>query len=498
MSRTRSLALLALAGAAFAQTPPAPSALEVRSATSRRVELAWTGSGSNFVVERRTLGGTYSNAVTATATTAADTAINAMETYQYRVRATSPTGSSDPSNEVTAGPPPVGFSLLARTPDEVVNSNIGPSAFGRNASMILDANDDPAVAWLIADPHNTGAANEGELWFQSWNRARYSWNPSVKVAVAGDIFNSFHTPMSLAQDRSNGTWAIAAEEMPSGNLVLFLSSDGVAWNKKVAVKFGEQVIASPSLALAGGALHLSFNRDYDGTLYLTGKYAGDAAQWTERKVPAVPGSAVGSAVVSTSLALDANGVPAIAYWLADSNSDYDRIVAFWRVGDANAVKVTDTNGRQADFVDVRLTYQGAQPRILYQADTTDYEADHVVRSDNGGGFWQSPALLPTDGGNHCVGVPFDLAVDSQGRGVVPFGRNCGQDNDRCVGVKISRSSDLSNWSTCAVKPANPDDTFDSAFASVQARFTPGNQLYLLWQQTTENSIGRGLILVREQ
>src|SRR5256885_11474569 len=106
-----SLSFLPITGAALAQ---APTALTVTAATNKRVDLSWTGTASGYSVQRRTLGGAYSTIANVTATTAVDTSIDAYGTYQYQIVATS--GSTTPSNQVTVGPPPAGFTVAVPAP----------------------------------------------------------------------------------------------------------------------------------------------------------------------------------------------------------------------------------------------------------------------------------------------------------------------------------------------------------------------------------------------
>src|SRR5215813_8541846 len=105
----------AIAGITSAQTPAAPTNLTVKSATNRVVQLSWIGDSAAFayVVERRPVGGTYAPLITITGigsaapvTAANDTDFDPFTAYQYRVRATAGTNSSDNAAEVTVGPPP--------------------------------------------------------------------------------------------------------------------------------------------------------------------------------------------------------------------------------------------------------------------------------------------------------------------------------------------------------------------------------------------------------
>src|SRR5207237_3870463 len=96
--------------AALPLNAQAPTGLTVRTATNKRVDLAWSGTASGYTVQRRALGGTFANlAANVTATTYSDTTIDAYTTYQYQVLANLASGNPPPSVQVTVGPPPSGF-----------------------------------------------------------------------------------------------------------------------------------------------------------------------------------------------------------------------------------------------------------------------------------------------------------------------------------------------------------------------------------------------------
>jgi hypothetical protein len=98
------LAGIAICAAAFAQ---APSGLTVKAATSKKVDLNWTGTAPGYTVQRAVLGGSFSNLATVTTgATYSDTSIDAYTTYQYQIVANPASGASSPSNQVTVGPPP--------------------------------------------------------------------------------------------------------------------------------------------------------------------------------------------------------------------------------------------------------------------------------------------------------------------------------------------------------------------------------------------------------
>src|SRR6185503_3263497 len=83
----------------------APAGLSVKTATNKKIDLAWSGTAAGYTVQRRTLGGTYANLATVTAAAYSDTAIDSYTTYQYQIVANVASGASSPSNQVTAGPP---------------------------------------------------------------------------------------------------------------------------------------------------------------------------------------------------------------------------------------------------------------------------------------------------------------------------------------------------------------------------------------------------------
>src|SRR4051794_34479233 len=113
MTRTILLALCCLPLCA-----QAPRDLHATSATSRQVQLAWTAvsGAAGYIVERKPLGGQYPTVIPAPVTEAAwnDSGIDAFATYVYRVRV-APAGKQA-SNEITVGPPPVGFSTAVPVP----------------------------------------------------------------------------------------------------------------------------------------------------------------------------------------------------------------------------------------------------------------------------------------------------------------------------------------------------------------------------------------------
>src|SRR5438309_701470 len=95
---TRLAVGLLLSGPATAQTL---SSLTVKAATSKRTDLAWSGTAASYAVQRRILGGSYSTIANVSNSTYSDTQLDAFTAYEYQVTAGTAT-----SNAVRVGPPP--------------------------------------------------------------------------------------------------------------------------------------------------------------------------------------------------------------------------------------------------------------------------------------------------------------------------------------------------------------------------------------------------------
>ncbi len=205
-----------------------PSGLTVKAATNKRVDLSWTGTSSSYTIQRRVLGGSYTNVATAAAGSYSDTAIDAYTAYQYQVVANLAAGASSPSNQVTVGPPPAGFTSAAPAPgpaDSYIAGN-----YGYNLSLTLDGNGDPAFAFIFYDPNTDTDPVDTRIEFRSWNRALYQWNPVAHAILnVGDVATTFHASISLAYDQSTGVFGIASET-DNGPVVLY---DFRRWRRHV-------------------------------------------------------------------------------------------------------------------------------------------------------------------------------------------------------------------------------------------------------------------------
>lgn len=468
--------------------------LIVKSASSKQVALTWTGSASNYNVQRAVLGGSFATIANAANASYTDSTVDAYTSYQYRIAAAS---GSTTSNSVTVGPPPSGFSNAAAAPvvggQQVTN-------YGFDLSMALDGNGDPAFAFVFEDPNQDGDGTDTQVLFRSWNRALYQWNAAVKVALPGDISTAFRNSVSLAYDSSTGTFGIACEDILGNNYAidLYISTDGVAWTKKTAlVSPTGNAVGGPSLALANGNIYIAYNEDNSGTSFYTGKLNAAQSTW-QHKQPVLPSSmtAPGSSY-NPSVALDSSGNPAVAAWVGDATQQYNQILTFWRPLTGVLTKVSDTENNQSDL-SVRLLFFGSTPRILFYGlrdDAADGVGDYFVVSNDGGGTWQQPVMIPPDG-HSSTDYPFDLALDSKGDVAVAFGQNAGTGDAVCGNPKLSLSSDNLHFSTCAAADVNTTGSYSVYPASIQAAYGGNDRLYMFWMDTS-SATSSGIMMYRQ-
>jgi hypothetical protein len=474
-----------LSSALFAQNLQTPQALTVVSATNKQVQLRWTAGDSvatGYTVERKPLGGDYSAAFTATTSTASDTNFDPYTTYVYRVRGTQQTNQSGPSNEVTVAPPPYGYNTAFQYPSSLDPYNAGQ--LGKAISMILDSSGDPAIAYTWDDPNNDGDYSDTAVYFVRWDRAHYQWTMPVQIHLVGEVGRFALTPISLAQDASNGAFAIAFQDESTpdvGSIKLALSTDaGATWKiLKAASDDGQEAYNRPSLAMAGGNLYLTFYHDQDGIRYVTGKQSDDPSKWTSTLVP-LPGGYDYYERVS-SLALDDKGVPAVAFV---ASSDTSLAEAFWRPG-GSSVLITDNHGYQTDDPDLRLTFFGNQPRVVFYGAVDDNffaDYDHtvwVVTSPDNGTTWSQPVNIASDLGTD-LNSPFSIAMGPQGQAALAMESNGGNGTHNCSQPKLAMSGDLVNWTTCGPETAGKV----SIIAGQPQVFFSGNgKLILGFQQT---------------
>lgn len=469
MSRKLIVYVLLNASAVYAQNVAAPSALKVTTASKSVVSLAWSAvpGATAYQVERRGESGAFTPVgARVSATSASDSKIDPYATYTYRVKAIGEGAAASPaSNEVRVGPPPMGFNIVLRTPENTENN------FGYAATSILDANDDPIFAFYHRDPNHNGHTDESIVLFEAWDRANYRWRPPVKVDDSGD-FPDRLIPISLARDPATGQLALAWLRQGNKQAVALSNDDGLTWATQPIERLEDENDAmSCSVALSGGQIYLVFFTS-KGPVNITGSTSDPASKWTRSYVPAQDGiqhRGIGH------IAVDASGKPAIIYVV---NLESGGVAGmYWRPGSA-PVKAFDSNGRQNDGADVRLAFHGDKPRVLFAGsrDNVDTHNMWFITSEDGA-TWSDPLVIPTDGNRGMTG-PMSIAISPRGSYAVVANDNGGNwDGVKCGWPKLSLSSDGRQWSTCS---PNPHDRETKDYYTTAAYAGDGS-LYLTYR-----------------
>lgn len=503
-------ALISVLGlTAISAQPLAPSSLQAISATKTAVALSWSNSDSSatgYRLERRLLADTtYLTVGTVTARTFSDSAIDAMATYVYRVRATdAATNISGPSNEIIVGPPAVGVSLVS--PFRASLNVSDGSQFGIRPLMTLDSNGDPAIVYSVASPNNVNGEDtsaDSFLEFVGWDRTKYAWKAPSRVGFLGNgtPTGGGSNNYSFSRDAVTNTWGVAtlfnAADSAFTELRVYSSTDnGVNWKTTAAFVDYSYGLSNPSIALGGGNIHLSFYQSYNGIRYLTGKLSDAPDKWTLTLAPLPAGA--DDYRTENHLTLDANGKPGLAFWTIQGS--YNSILAFWRPGAAAATVILDSNQVQNDSVEVKLAFYGTQARVAAQVVRDDrgpsgYDRFFWVAAQNGDGF-ALPVGLPSDG-NSDLGYG-SFAIGSSGQGALvssAVGGNSG--GVQCGSPKLTRSTNLVNWTTCSPFPMANEPYLRSDWP--QIAFASNDGLYVAMYNGDDQSASLwGVILWRER
>jgi chitodextrinase len=477
----------------------APTGLVAVSATRSEVRLRWAAGepGASYVVERRSPGGRFNVVAQGGGREATDTKFAAYATYAYRVRAVAKDGEkSEPSNEITVGPPPAGFSLAAAAPPGGREGN-----YGRHAALTLDANDDAAVAFVYLDPNRDTREDDNTFYFVAWDRARYAWKEPVLVDEAGRIVNGTdQVQVSAARDAATNTLGIAYQKN-NNEVWLALSSDGGAtWTKRAVHRNArENFCGLPSLAMRDGRLHLVWFEHAAGFRYATRE--GNSGEFTVTSVP-LPAGAELRHLARPSLALDAAGRPGVAYWV--ELPEKQRVVAaYWRPGETQPAVITEASKATAgEKIFVELAYEGAQPRVaLLLGRNTDEAMRHDILwyvASEDGGRWSEPAAVPRDGDARWD-PPLALAVDGKGRaGILAASLGVAPAKARaaCGVPKLAQLGRTGEWRTCSPDARNAQN-FTAWGAALAA--AGNDKFYAAFQNTNAAAkIGAGVVVWREQ
>ena len=473
-------------GLLVAVSPLVGQQLSVRSATARRVELAWTGSSPSWTVERSAGTPQFETLATAAAGSYTDEKIAPFATYRYRVK--SQTGAV--SNEVVVGPPPAGVSVASRVP-----SGSDPGKYGANTGLALDENGDPAVAFIWADPNGDNDYSDTALYFVRWNRAAYAWRPAVKVAVTGEIPSQAVEPASLACDRATGAFALAYPKAGTQGIEVAMSRDaGATWQVTPLAADASGSIASTALAAGNGRWHLALTIDQGGVQYFSGPLAATPSEWKMQPAPA-PDKGKIAPNVNIALTLDDAGKPAIGYWAAPEDGDNYRLL-LWSPDSGRVVQATDSNGHAPDSPNLRVIARAGKTHVLINCARDEKDTDFSIwYTASSGGAWSAPVKPPIDG-PRSTNQPLALAVDSRGRIAAVFASNSGSGGTACGYPVVSTSTDGAHWTTCGLGKRTGGD-FEPQPSTINAAYGADDRLNVIWHQTGDNKYGQGVLLWRE-
>ncbi|MEP6764770.1 MAG: hypothetical protein ABJB66_10690 [Gemmatimonadaceae bacterium] len=499
--------------------PAAPTALIVATATKSTVAISWTSAaGTKIVVERKSLGSAWPVATPAaaaaaastptptpstiaivTATTATDSKIDQYATYVYRVRAQGADNLlSAPSNEVIAGPPPVGMTSVIATPKAMQAHD--PQNFATQMRMAFDANDDPTIVYMTNDLNNDGELDDTDLSVITWNRARYKWNAPVSIDTVGNVTRSgTRMPFSFTRDQSTGQFGLL-HTIGEHELRLSTSDDnGLTWKHlRVETSGAEQGgFSTPSIAMAGGRVFLAYAFGNDAVIYRTGLVTDAPTKWTSTKAPVPSGQELKTEGINARL--DAAGKPVVTYLL--SGDSYNTNVMLWRPDVNKSVKIMDTRNIQNDDPGLDLQIQGTQLAVAFYGALDDkFFANHHIwfaHSTDNGATWTAAVAVADDGGN-AMGPPATVSLDHAGHAAMFANVDGGNDGQaKCGAPKLMRSADGVKWTTCSPDTKGAPATSDAVFPV--GAFAGNDKLYVAFKaRQGAPSLAPGLVLWRER
>ncbi|HVU47444.1 MAG TPA: sialidase family protein [Terracidiphilus sp.] len=464
--------------------------LEVKSATSAKVVLAWSGTAENWIVERKS-GSEFEKIGSATSAAFEDSKIAPYGTYTYRVRASA---TAAPSNMVTVGPPPLGLLKPAPAPK---GDNRDSDDYGRRSALALDENGDPAFAFLWRDPNANNQPDESQIMFVRWNRALYKWDDPRKVAVTGETSPEAGEPISMAFEPGTGVAAMIFPVKDQKGFTFALSRDGGATWQTTAYNTGmEDEINSSTLIFSKGHFYLGINQYGDGPLLIDGEIGSDPGTWRKREPPVVGGSHHDKAPVG--LAMNAQGNLYMAFFDGNVSGKDGFLFNVWQPDTGKTATVSDTNGNSPDSPNLKLAAGGGRLIMLMSMnpDDKDTDAGIWVSTSQDGATWTKAVRIPHDP-NRSSGGSMSVAANSKGAIFVGFSSPSGGETGACGQADYATSSDGITWNHCGVgKDAH--DVFTALSVTKNVIAAPDNSFYYLWNEGRSAKYGPGLLLWHTQ
>jgi hypothetical protein len=356
-----------------------------------------------------------------------------------------PTMTPTPQAQSAGGSLPAGLNLVLSAPADL------SSNFGEAVSLALDANGDPIIAYIIADPNLDSDRSDSSLNVLKWNRATGQWAAPVRVAT-GNFPNRFSGAIiSLSRDAAFNLLGLAYELADQGIWLALSIDDGASWTTEQVWPGPEHSFLYPTLAMMNGATHLAaFDQTSSAITYLSRVGIGGA--FNVAMAPVLPDVSA-YYTQPPALAVDSAGRPALAYWLFPVEG-YNAALGYWRPGESVAHKVLDTNNVQNDSPFVALAFAGDQPGVAVIASRDESATTSwFVRSNSPDGLtWEAPVPIPNDG-QQTLSFPLSLALNTQLRGAAALSVSGGNlEGVLCGWPKLAISTGLTQWATCSPVP----------------------------------------------
>ena len=194
-----------------------------------------------------------------------------------------------------------------------------------------------------------------------------------------------------------------------------------------------------------------------------------------------------------SVAIDSNGVPAVAMFEAGDQSDNEQLL-YWKRGTASAVSVyTFPLGSP----DVTLAFDGTKPRIAGHMDApsgaTAPDSLVFVASDDGV-TWTTPVHLPSNQATQYTAFDSAMALDGQGKVAVVADINgttggagtCGE-NPYVATASIAAAPYGGAWTACGADTTNSFGFSASAVSAAYGRSRLTGVLTLSFINTIANA-----------
>ncbi len=300
-------------------------------------------------------------------------------------------------------------------------------------SLVLDSSGDPHVVYYDLTDDDADRLVYGEKIGDDWSLETIETivNMSPYSALALDLSDTPHVCYFNATSlvhawREGGEWQrevvgtsrgmhLSGAFDPSGDLHLVYYNttlwkralryavwDGGAWTDEEIVPRSNQLFSSLAID-DDGAVHVAYIDGNTGELMYSLK---DESGWNPETVADGVGVNDGTSPGYTSIALDGNGMPAIAYYNLDSETlgyawQEDGV---WRHEDVAAAK-----GDHGDRASLAFDGKGLPAIAFTSVNATDVMVTYAWRED---GIWEFSRII--DGGRQGSGGYPDLAMTADG------------------------------------------------------------------------------------